>query len=121
MTVLVIEPNRVMAQCIAKELAKDNMSTVVVSSAEGALEYAAEHTPDAVITEMSLPGHSGLEFIYEFRSYSEWQDIPLVINTSVKIPGFITQTFDWDLLNITEYIYKPKRHISDLRSAITLH
>ena len=44
-----------------------------------AINLASETTPNIIIIELSLGGHSGMEFIYEFRTYSDWQNIPIII------------------------------------------
>jgi CheY-like chemotaxis protein len=54
-----------------------------VSGAENAIHAADIHAPDLVVLELQLVGHSGVEFLYEFRSYPEWQEVPVIVHTSL--------------------------------------
>lgn len=111
--VIIIEPDRIIAKCIAESLSKQNIESRIASNAQEAVVLADSRTPDAVIIEISLPGHSGSEFIYEFRTYDDWQDVPIVIYSSMDIE-FIKQIYDWTLLEPIEYLYKPDRSLSEL-------
>ncbi len=114
MNVLLVEPDRVLASCIAGELAGRNIDCRIVPTAELAIEAADSAKPDVVITELSLGGHSGSEFIYEFRSYPDWQTIPLIIYSSIKIDDSIVTSKDWQHCNITELLYKPHDSLDKL-------
>ncbi len=105
--VLLLEPDRVSAKCIADELAKRDINVFSASTADIAVTQADKLRPDLVICELSLPGHSGSEFIYEFRTYSDWKDIPLLVYSSIKAPDKITTSRDWKLLEISKVLYKP--------------
>ncbi len=105
--ILVLEPDRVSAKCIADELSKRNIEVFTASTAESAITQADKLKPDLVISELSLPGHSGSEFIYEFRTYSDWKDTPLLVYSSIQAPDKITASKDWKLLNIQGVLYKP--------------
>jgi DNA-binding response OmpR family regulator len=112
--VLLLEPDRISAKCIAEELEKRNFEVYKASGAETAIAQADKQKPDLVICELSLPGHSGSEFIYEFRTYSDWNDIPLIIYSSIKPPEKVVKSKDWKLLNISEVIYKPDFSLNKL-------
>lgn len=61
-----------------------------------------------IITELLLAGRSGVEFLYELRSYSDWQKLPVIIYTSVpeREVGLSTQGFEQ--LNIEAYHHKSR-------------
>ena len=112
--VLLLEPDRISAKCIAEELEKLSFEVYKASGAETAIAQADKQKPDLVICELSLPGHSGSEFIYEFRTYSDWNDIPLIIYSSIKATEKVVKSKDWKLLNISEVIYKPDFSLNKL-------
>ncbi len=118
MKVLLIEPDRVLAKCISEELKKRDLLTTIVTSADRAVETADNISPDAVISELSLPGHSGTEFIYEFRTYKDWQNIPLIIYSSIKPSKKVLKSKDWTLLQIDKILYKPEVSLSQLSEAV---
>jgi len=116
--VLLLEPDRVAAKCIVDELTKRNMRVSVATTAGQAISIADKNDPDIVISEISLPGHSGTEFIYEFRTYNDWQEIPLLIYSSMKSRPQITNSKDWELLGISEYLYKPDCSLQTLGDSV---
>jgi two-component system cell cycle response regulator DivK len=88
-SVLLIEPDRVMAEIYKRTIEADGISAVTsVSGAQAAIMAADKHRPDLVILELQLIEHSGVEFLYEFRSYSEWQAIPVLVQTMVPFSEF---------------------------------
>jgi CheY-like chemotaxis protein len=74
--------------------------------------------PDAVVLELQLPHHNGIDFLYEFRSYPEWFDIPLLVFTFVpqaELSQAITLTQD---LGVVRVLYKPETNLERLCSAV---
>lgn len=83
-----------------------------------AINLASETTPNIIIIELSLGGHSGMEFIYEFRTYSDWQNIPIIIYSTIRLEPSILQSKAWQNLNIGAYLYKPESSLRALKSNI---
>ncbi len=113
--VLLIEPNTVLAKTYTQALQHAGHSVVHVTGAQSAVDAADKQTPDIVIVELNLPGHSGIEFLHEFRSYAEWLNIPVVLNT-VLTAGQIApamETFRRDL-GVSAVLYKPRATLQDL-------
>lgn len=81
--VLLLEPDNILAKQISKYLKSHKCQTDVCYDAQSAIMSADKNKPDVVIMEMLLVGHSGVEFLYEFRSYSEWQNIPVIVYSRV--------------------------------------
>lgn len=107
MRILLVESDRIMSKCITEECEKLGIAVAVCRDADEAVAAADTHTPDAVVVELSLAGHSGMEFLYEFRTYADWQDIPIYVYTTLKPSARIYDSIDWQLLKITEFLYKP--------------
>jgi two-component system phosphate regulon response regulator PhoB len=70
--ILLIEPDRLLAEIYQRALSSEGHNVVVCAGAQSAILSADQSTPDLVILELQLVEHSGIEFLYEFRSYSEW-------------------------------------------------
>lgn len=123
-TVLLIEPDKVLAETYkqAIEAIEGINSVVVVSGAQSAIVAADNHSPDMVILELQLIEHSGLEFLYEFRSYTEWQATPVLLQTIVPFSEFQD---NWHLLQaelgVRAYLYKPHTSLRKLQSYIREH
>ena len=116
--VIVLEPDRTIAGCIQTELESRGYRVSLTTSATEAVEIADKHNPSAVITELSLAGHSGSEFIYEFRTYPDWLSVPIVIYSSMKPKDEIRQSHDWQVLNITDFLYKPDVSLKSLADTV---
>jgi DNA-binding response OmpR family regulator len=112
--VILLEPDRVVAGCIEQEFKSRNITISIASNADRAVELADENFPDAVICELSIPGHSGSEFLYEFRTYTDWANVPIIIFSSIKPSKTVTSSKDWKLLNIHEVLYKPDTTLQEL-------
>ncbi len=120
-SILLIEPDYVLAKIYKRAIEADGGAEVtVVSGAQAAIMAADEHTPDLVILELQLIEHSGIEFLYEFRSYTEWQEVPILVQTVVPFGEFHD---NWHLLQdelgVRAYLYKPHTSLSQLLSSIT--
>jgi DNA-binding response OmpR family regulator len=78
--------------------------------------------PDLVILELQLVEHSGIEFLYEFRSYTDWQQVPVIIQSQVPPAEFADS---WQLLHdelgVRGYLYKPRTSLTQLLASINEH
>lgn len=115
MNILLVEPDRLLAQAYAQALQHAGHKVRVAPTAQAAIFAADERRPDLVLLEVQLVSHSGIEFMYEFRSYPEWQGIPVVIVSHVP-PGEFADS--WDLLKnelgVKAYRYKPRTSLAAL-------
>jgi Response regulators consisting of a CheY-like receiver domain and a winged-helix DNA-binding domain len=124
--ILLIEPNTLLAESYKQALVHAGHTVARVSGAQAGIDAADERTPDLVITELHLPGHSGIEFLHEFRSYTEWMRIPVVLNTVLTASQIapVVEALHRDL-GIREVLYKPRTSLQDLvriaREYSTIH
>jgi DNA-binding response OmpR family regulator len=102
--ILIIEPDVVLADIYSKALATQGYKTVVAGDAQTAISLADEQKPDLIVMEVQLASHNGIEFIYELRSYPEWQSIPIIIQSLVTLSEFNTKITDH--LGVISYLYK---------------
>lgn len=117
--ILLIEPDRLLAKTYLQALASGGHTVQVCATAQTAVFCADDNRPDAVITELQLVGHSGIEFLYEFRSYTDWQEIPVIVATNVPAGEF---TGSWQILRqelgVHSYFYKPLLSLKTLLAAV---
>lgn len=113
--ILLIEPNLTSRKAIKEILSEHTVD--VVHGASLAVQKAADEKPDLIILEMSLGGHSGLEFLYEFRTYSDWALIPVIVYSSIKLTDEVLSSRAWSKLNIYDYLYKPSASLASLKNA----
>lgn len=116
MNVLLIEPDTVLANLYKQAFERVGHKVMRVSSAQGGVTVADIRKPDVVVMELQLASHSGVAFLYEFRSYHDWLNIPIIIH-SVIPPQEVTQ-FEaaFRELKVADYLYKPHTSLRKLVS-----
>lgn len=120
--ILLIEPNAVLARLYKEMFVREGFGVTHVMGAQAAVSAADEVAPDAVVLELQLPRHSGIEFLHEFRSYPEWWPIPIIVNTNI-LPAKMAQlqTPLKDELGVRDILYKPKTSLQALVQAVRNH
>lgn len=106
MYVLLVEPDVVLAKAYRAALEALDIVVSVVSSAQAAVEAVDAGAPDCVVLELQLAGHSGVEFLHEFRSYEDWQHIPVVAYSAVPREAFGVAESTWERFGVSRYLYK---------------
>ncbi len=118
MNVLLIEPDKKLAGTYKQALEQASHVVQVVAHAQDAVHSADESKPDVILLELQLASHNGIEFLYEFRSYPEWQTIPVILLTmvppaSLQITKEMMQNF-----GIVDCLYKPATNLKQLVNAV---
>ena len=118
--VLLIEPDRVLARTYAQALTHAGHKVSIAATAQAAIDAADECTPDVVLLELQLVAHSGIEFLYEFRSYPDWQQVPAIILSTVP-PAEFNQSIEGmtKRLGVRAYCYKPNTTLKTLAQAVS--
>jgi len=120
--ILLIEPDRLLAESYVQALRSAGHKVNAASGAQAAIMAADAVQPDLVILELQLVEHSGIEFLYEFRSYPDWQDVPVLIHTHVPSAEF---NDSWKLLKeelgVRDYLYKPHTSLRRLTASVSEH
>ena len=122
MKILLLEPDKVLADTYRLALMNAGHKVLMCATAQAAIFAADDLQPDVVVVELQLTGHSGIEFLYEFRSYDDWSSTPVVVLTNVPAGEF---NGSWELLRdqlgVAAYHYKPLTNLRTLiRSIETL-
>ena len=117
--ILLIEPDAVLAKTYTAALEEGGHAVTACAGAQAGVLAADRIKPDLVILELQLVEHSGIEFLYEFRSYSDWQTTPVIIHTHVPQNEFAgSQDILKNELNVDSYLYKPQTTLKDLMAAV---
>ena|SRR5579864_1807121 len=116
--ILLIEPDQVLAKTYHLALQQARHEVWHVASAQAAIDDTDALTPDIIILEPQLAGHNGVEFLYELRSYAEWQAMPVILLSSLPPKAFQVQLAAWDRLGVVAYYYKPQTTLAQLRTAV---
>jgi DNA-binding response OmpR family regulator len=111
---LLIEPDYLLGKIYKDHLEKFNYAVRICSDVQFAIDQIDVLKPDVIILELQLSAHNGYEFLYELRSYSEWQDIPVLIHTMVPEEALELNPIAKLELNIIDYLYKPSTSLAKL-------
>lgn len=114
---LLVEPDKTMGQTYLKYFQELGYQVSWAQTSEQALEVIDSEMPNIIILELQIPVHNGLELLYEIRSYSDWEPIKIIINTSVK-EFKLKQSMVYKQLKISKYLYKPDTGLEKLKLAI---
>jgi len=118
--VLILEPDKLLAEIYRRALKHAGYDALSVTSGQGAVDSADKVTPDLIILELQLPAHNGLEFLYEFRSYTDWQPVPVIVNTNIPQSNIgSTEKGLYNELGIRAWHYKPETSLSQLIRSVT--
>lgn len=120
MHILLVEPDKLLGQIYTAAIQSTGHKVVHCFDAQTAIVAADKCRPDVVIVELQLAGHSGFEFLYEFRSYADWRNIPVIVHTGVPKYKFLNK---WPRiaanLGISDYLYKPRTSLKDLLGSVS--
>jgi DNA-binding response OmpR family regulator len=116
--ILLIEPDKILAANIHSYFAKAGHEIIIHNDLQQAVAAADKVKPSAVIMELQLAGRSGLEFLYEFRSYPDWQELPVILHTIVKDDELATYDRVLQDLNVSRLLYKPETGLESLLLAV---
>ncbi len=114
--ILVIDHNKTSKSAL-KSLFAESHDVQTASTADEAIQHASNQKPDIIVLELSLAGHSGLEFLYEFRTYTDWWSVPVIIYTQIHLDQEVLKSRAWQQLNAV-YMYKPSASLAQLKDMV---
>jgi DNA-binding response OmpR family regulator len=118
MQVLLIEPDRLLASVYTSALEKQGHTVAHAVSAQQAVHHADQQLPDVVVLELQMPRHNGVEFLYEFRSYTEWLTVPVLIHSFVPPAELARAATLQTELGVTRVLHKPATSLQQLCDAV---
>ena len=112
--ILLLESDKQLGRNFSEYFKRHGHTTKHCADPQSAIISADSHRPDIVVLDSMLAGRSGIEFLYEMRSYPEWQRVPAIILGNYdeeEIEGF-AQIFD--KLNVRAYFHKPSTTLGQI-------
>lgn len=86
-TVLAIDDDPVNLKLAAEVLQSDGHVVIRAEDAEQALELLGQHIPDLVLTDIAMPGMSGLELTRRLKTDPRYRHLPVVAMTASAMKG----------------------------------
>lgn len=116
--VLLIESDRVIAANVLKVLKKAGYEVSWQVDPQAALDIADNNLPEVIIVDLVLAGRGGIEFLFEFRSYPDWQEVPIVVFSSLSAEELREVLRGFEHLNVNTYHYKPNTSLAELTNTV---
>ena len=117
--ILIIEPDKKTAGLLQKRLLGEDTEVYHAIDGQIAVEMADKFRPDVVVLELALPDQNGLAFLHEFRSYEDWRDVPVIINSKLSLKDRAMNK-SWALLGVNNIFYKPTTSLAEIKKAVDL-
>ncbi len=115
--ILLLEPDTALGQTYQQALEHQGHHVWLYQVAGDAIQALDSLQIDAIVLELQLTRHNGLEFLYELRSYADWQDIPVIIHSFV-MPDKIQNALTFKELGVAECLYKPRTTLAQLTGTV---
>ena len=103
-TVLVVDDEKNIRRTLRMVLEGDDLEVRDVERAEDALRVLAEEPIDAVVTDIRLPGMSGIDLLQRIRSTASWAGIPVLVISGHATVGVAVDAIK---LGATDFFEKP--------------
>jgi len=116
--ILLIESDRLLASNITEVVQGSGHRVKWQVDLQSAIESVDAQHPDLIILDLMLAGRSGAEFLYELRSYPEWQSLPVIIFSDVARADLADSSISLEDLAISQFLYKPTSSLNDLLQAV---
>lgn len=112
--ILLVEPDTVLAKTYAAALTNNGHHILRAQDAQSAINATDVVRPDCIVLEVRLPGHNGIEFLYELRSHTDWQDIPVIVLSQLSLDRVGLDETKMNELGVGAFCYKPDTSLTTL-------
>jgi two-component system, NtrC family, response regulator HydG len=100
--ILVVDDDPIICRQLARLYSQRDYRVTIATLAEQALEFLGDQDIDLVVTDIRLPGMSGIELAR--RIVEQWNDIPIIIMTGFAEIGEAVNLLK---VGVYDYIIKP--------------
>lgn len=115
--VLIIESDKILADNLRSALKRAGYKVDWQREPQAAIDSADKNIPDVVVLDLVLAERSGVEFLNEFRSYPEWQHLPVIIYSEVP-QGEFSFSGSFAQLGINAYHRKSHTSLNELIASV---
>ena len=111
-TILIIEDEAKMRRLLELNLGEDGFTTLSSGDAEAALTLLRENAVNLVLTDLKLPGMSGLEFLHAIKRQNA--SLPVIVMTAF---GSVETAVEAMKAGASDYVLKPFS-LSEMRMVV---
>lgn len=102
--VLILFNDRQLAKRAGEYLKIKGYDTDIHTDPQQAILAADTNLFDIAVVDINLAGRSGIEFLYELRSYREWQEIPVIVVGLARLGEIQDFLPSLGQLNVAQYL-----------------
>ena len=100
--ILVVDDDPIICRQLARLYSQSGYQVTITTLAEQALEFLGDRDIDLVVTDIRLPGMSGIELAGKI--VEQWNDIPIIVMTGFAEIGEAVNLLK---VGVSDYIIKP--------------
>lgn len=104
LTVLVADDEPLLTELLEFRLTARGYETLVARDGREALEQLGTNKPDAVVLDMMMPVHDGLEVLRRMRASPDHSDTPVIMLTARRGEADVIGALE---LGANDYLVKP--------------
>ncbi len=101
---MLVDDDEGLSRLVAEVLAGEGYDTVCFSDAAGALEWLKEHKPELIISDIRLPGISGVKFCGLLKADLRFSHIPVLMLSALREERYKVDAFK---AGAEDYVVKP--------------
>jgi DNA-binding response OmpR family regulator len=112
---LLIEDDQLLRELYAQALEQAGFAVLAAPDAQTGLDLLDEYGASAVILDLLMPFHDGVEVLYELQSHPDWQNLPVIVLSALnrqRIPAGLGE------LGVTRYLDKSEAGPAELVAAV---
>lgn len=117
--VLILFNDRQLAMRAGEYLKLKGFDTDIHTDPQEAISAADTNSFDIAVVDINLAGRSGIEFLYELRSYREWQEMPVIAVGLARLSEIQDFLPSLGQLNVTQYLPLTLTSLPKLESKIS--
>lgn len=116
--ILLLEADRQLASHAKDYLRHQNHEVSHFCGPQEAITNADAKRPDIVIVDLSLADRSGIEFLYELRSYPDWQNVPVIATGWLSRAELANYSQAFRQLGVSAYMPKEQLSLSGIAAEV---
>jgi DNA-binding response OmpR family regulator len=118
--VLVADDETAIARVVARKLENAGLETIVAGDGQEAYEQACAHRPDFMITDLQMPGMTGLELCTRLTAELE-VPIPTILLTAKGFEIDHAALAHLPILQVMTKPFSPSELLASVKAALGLH
>lgn len=103
-TILIVDDERHIVEVLARRLQQAGFNVATASCVSEAIASAGESPPALIVTDLQMPGGSGLDLAQSVRANPTLRDVPIIL---LSARGFLADVRRLHSLRITTVMEKP--------------